>query len=166
MNRVYVCIFLAFAYVALLWGIWSMVLPYILPPAEAEVSEPNCLTTVAIEAIDPNCIWPEIIFLELTLIDEPNFTDRDRIYLYEGDDFDIVIEKKEPPEPNEPSICEFHCPCGWQYKVIGHDLYYYQKYSIVTDIHEPKKIKPDITKLVGGLKTIAQLIEYYQESQK
>lgn len=57
-----------------------------------------------------------------------------------------VITKQEPgylrvDEPNEPepSVVEFQCSCGCWYKVIGYDLCYSQKYSVVTDV--PKSMK-------------------------
>ncbi len=63
-------------------------------------SEPNDITTITLP--DPNDIsynWE--VYLEVTLTNEPNFAETDRIYLYEGDEFDIVIEKKEPNEPKK-----------------------------------------------------------------
>ena len=59
-----------------------------------------------VELNDTDCIiWPDPIFLSVELKDKPTFEDGEtRIYLYKGDDFDVVIEKSEPnePEPNEP----------------------------------------------------------------
>lgn len=74
--------------------------------SENKVSEPN--DSIKITLPDPNdisltCTWNEV-YLEVTLTEEPNFAETDRIYLYKGDEFDIVIEKKEPNEPNGYTI--------------------------------------------------------------
>ena len=86
--RVGCVVFLLFLFASLVFGCREK--------AEAEVS-----TDITIEAFGPNdvALWDETVFLEITLTNEPNFTDSDRIYLYEGDDFNIVIEKNEPNEP-------------------------------------------------------------------
>lgn len=91
--------------------------------AEAE----DMTTEITIEAIDPNenIDWGNSVFLEITLLDEPNFADSDRIYLYEGDDFDIVIEKNEPNEPNEPNEEILICPDHYKrYCKICESVYY------------------------------------------
>ncbi len=77
------------------------------------------------------------VWLSLEIEDKPTFEDGNRVYLYEGDDFDIVIEKKEPNEPEEEEIliCPKHykryckiCEsiiykAGWLLPVKGSYLY-------------------------------------------
>ena len=72
--------------------------------------------------IDIDVDWDSEIYLEVTLTEEPNFAETDRIYLYKGNDFDIVIEKNEP-EPNEPEDIS-----SWFY---------------IVDINESRKVSLD-----------------------
>lgn len=75
---------------------------------EQKLSEPN-------ELFETKEIW-----LSIELEGKPTFEDSNRFYLYEGDEFDIVIEKNEPnePEPNEPQLVidipehRWKCSCG------------------------------------------------------
>lgn len=49
-----------------------------------------------------------------------------------------LIEYIPKPDPREASEIEFQCSCGMQYKVMGYDLCYSGRFSIVTNIPEPE----------------------------
>jgi len=74
---------------------------------------------------------------------------------------DEIFENAAKREPNELSVIEIRCPCGLTYKVMGYDLCLSQGVYMVMDIEPNESSKPDITKLVGGFKKLAELIEYY-----
>lgn len=70
------------------------------------IFEPNEPETFTIEmdtnvpSFQDTIAWTKEVFLEITLTEKPIFVDGEhRIYLYKGEEFDIVIEKKEPSEP-------------------------------------------------------------------
>jgi len=108
-----------------------VLLSYAVCGCKDEVEANDMITDITIEAFGPNenIDWGNIVFLEIALLEEPNFADSDRIYLYEGDDFDIVIEKKKPPEPNEPPepITSIHI------SMISDDFEEFNKIYIGTD---------------------------------